>query len=76
MVINLAETTVKCPVAPLEFTFLADAFFSEKGIRDKVEIFLITPLSGAFTKPKVTKMSSSLLEKKTILIKREIFQIK
>ena len=51
LVINLAETLIKCPVAPLEFTFLADAFFEDKGIRDKVNITYVTPLSGAFTKP-------------------------
>jgi sulfide:quinone oxidoreductase len=66
LVINLAETLIKCPVAPLEFAFLADAYFTEKGIRDKVEIFYVTPLSGAFTKPKATAMLSKLLDEKKI----------
>lgn len=66
LVVNLAETVIKCPVAPLEFAFLADAFFAEKGMRDKVEIFYVTPLSGAFTKPKATAMLSQLLEEKGI----------
>lgn len=66
LVINLAETLIKCPVAPLEFTFLADAYFEEKGIRDKVNITYVTPLSGAFTKPKATAMLSTLLEEKKI----------
>lgn len=68
LVINLAETLIKCPVAPLEFTFLADAFFEEKGIRDKVNITYVTPLSGAFTKPKATAMLSDLLEEKKIKV--------
>jgi sulfide:quinone oxidoreductase len=68
MVINLAETTIKCPVAPLEFAFLADAYFTEKGIRDKVDIQYVTPLSGAFTKPIATKMLSQLMEKKNIQV--------
>jgi sulfide:quinone oxidoreductase len=66
LVINLAESLIKCPVAPLEFAFLADAFFIEKGIRDKVDITYVTPLSGAFTKPKATKVLSQLLQKKNI----------
>jgi sulfide:quinone oxidoreductase len=66
LVINLAETLIKCPVAPLEFTFLADAYFTEKGIRDKVEIFYVTPLSGAFTKPKATAMLNKLMDEKNI----------
>jgi sulfide:quinone oxidoreductase len=66
LVINLAETLIKCPVAPLEFTFLADAYFTEKGMRDKVEIFYVTPLSGAFTKPKATAMLDKLMGEKNI----------
>jgi len=66
LVINMAETLIKCPVAPLEFTFLADAYFTEKGMRDKVEIFYVTPLSGAFTKPKATAMLDKLMDEKNI----------
>jgi len=33
LVINIAESVIKCPVAPLEFAFLADAYFTEKGHR-------------------------------------------
>ena len=66
LVINLAETQIKCPVAPLEFTFLADAYFTERGMRDKVEIKYVTPLSGAFTKPKATEMLNGLMAEKNI----------
>lgn len=68
LVINLAESIIKCPVAPLEFAFLADAFFTEKGMRDKVEIIYTTPLSGAFTKPIATRMLSQLMEEKGIKV--------
>jgi len=68
MVINIAELPFKCPVAPLEFAFLADEFFVKKGIRDKVNIYYTTPLSGAFTKPKSSKMLGELLKEKNIQI--------
>jgi len=68
MVLNIAEMPIKCPVAPLEFIFLADWFFHEKGVRDKVEIILVTPLSGAFTKPKASEYFSTLAESKGIQI--------
>lgn len=68
MVINIAELPFKCPVAPLEFVFLADEFFIKKGIRDKVNIYYTTPLSGAFTKPKSSKMLGELLKEKNIHI--------
>ena len=31
LVIHITEMPIKCPVAPLEFTFLADAFFEGEG---------------------------------------------
>lgn len=73
LVINLAETLIKCPVAPLEFAFLADAYFTEKGMRDKVDISYVTPLSGAFTKPKATKMLSKLLIDKKINVVSDFY---
>ncbi|MGE5424637.1 MAG: FAD-dependent oxidoreductase, partial [Syntrophothermus sp.] len=66
LVINLADMPIKCPVAPLEFAMLADAYFSGKGIRDKIKISYVTPLSGAFTKPGAAKVLGALLEKKNI----------
>lgn len=68
LVVNIAELPYKCPVAPLEFVFFADAFFTERGIRDKVKITYVTPMSGAFTKPRATKMLGDLLEQKNIEI--------
>ncbi|MEO9964156.1 MAG: FAD/NAD(P)-binding oxidoreductase [Reichenbachiella sp.] len=68
LVINISESIIKCPVAPLEFAFLADAYFTEKGIRDKVDISYVTPMAGAFTKPKATAMLSNLLKEKGITV--------
>ncbi|MCK5050493.1 MAG: NAD(P)/FAD-dependent oxidoreductase [Candidatus Cloacimonetes bacterium] len=65
-VIHLTEMPIKCPVAPLEFSFLADAFFHKKGIREKVEMTYITPLSGAFTKQNCSNVLGYLLEDKKI----------
>jgi len=61
LVINVADNPIKCPVAPLEFAFLADSYFTHKAMRNKVNITYVTPLSGAFTKPKASKMLGSLL---------------
>ncbi len=66
LVMAISELPYKCPVAPIEFVFLADAFFTEKGIRDKVNITYVTPMSGAFTKPIASKMLSELLKEKNI----------
>lgn len=66
VVVHINEMPIKCPVAPLEFTFLADTFFKERGIRDKVQLTYVTPLSGAFTKPKASKKLGHLLTDKGI----------
>jgi len=59
---------IKCPVAPLEFLFLADAYFTERGMRDKVELHLVTPLSGAFTKPVSSRALGEFLDRKGISV--------
>lgn len=66
LVIHITEMPIKCPVAPLEFAFLADSYFHKKGIRDQVEIVYVTPLSGAFTKEYSSKTLGYLLEEKNI----------
>jgi len=73
LVINVADNPIKCPVAPLEFLFYADAFFTERGMRDKVNIKYVTPLTGAFTKPRSAKLLGSLLESKNIEMVTDFF---
>ncbi|HVJ08465.1 MAG TPA: FAD/NAD(P)-binding oxidoreductase [Acidisarcina sp.] len=68
LVLNFTEMPIKCPVAPLEFLFLADAYFTERGMRDKVDLHLVTPLSGAFTKPKASQVLGDFLERKKISV--------
>ena len=71
LVINVVDQPIKCPVAPLEFAFLADWYFVKRGMRDRVEIAYVTPLDGAFTKPVAAKTLAHLLEDKHIALKTE-----
>jgi sulfide:quinone oxidoreductase len=73
LVIVIPELPIKCPVAPLEFAFLAEAYFTEHGIRDKVEISYVTLMSGAFTKPIASKMLGELLEEKNIEVVTDFY---
>ncbi len=68
LVMCISELPYKCPVAPIEFVCLAEAFFTKKGMRDKVDITYVTPMPGAFTKPVATKMLSELLLEKNIKV--------
>ena len=66
LVIDIVDMPIKCPVAPLEFAFLADWYFTKRGMRDRVDITYVTPLPGAFTKPTCSTSLGYLLEQKGI----------
>lgn len=66
LVINIVDMPIKCPVAPLEFAFLADAYFKKRGIRDKVRISYVTPLDAAFTKPVAAGVFGDFLTQKGV----------
>jgi sulfide:quinone oxidoreductase len=68
VVINIAELPFKCPVAPLEFAFMAHWFFSKNGVRKNIEIELVTPLSAAFTKPVAAGILGKICEEKNIKV--------
>ncbi len=59
---------IKCPVAPLEFTFLADAYFRRRDMRDRVDLVYATPLPGAFTKPVASARLGSMLDDRNITV--------
>jgi sulfide:quinone oxidoreductase len=71
LVVNVVDMPIKCPVAPLEFCFLADWYFTERGIRDQVEITYATPLDGAFTKPIASQHLGGMLEARDIELATE-----
>jgi sulfide:quinone oxidoreductase len=66
VVVNVVDMPIKCPVAPLEFCFLADWYFRERGIRDRVDLVYATPLDGAFTKPVASQQLAGMLAEKGI----------
>jgi sulfide:quinone oxidoreductase len=71
LVVNIVDMPIKCPIAPLEFVYLADSYFTKRGIREKVEISLVTPLDGAFTKPIAAHHLGHLLDRKNIKLVTE-----
>jgi sulfide:quinone oxidoreductase len=68
LVVHISEMPIKCPVAPLEFSFLADWWLTKEGLRDKTELVYVTPLSGAFTKPIASRVLGHLLDEKGIKV--------
>ena len=65
-VLNVAEMPIKCPVAPLEFVCLVDEYLTRRGIRSRTKLTLMTPLSGAFTKPICNDMLTDMLVAKGV----------
>jgi sulfide:quinone oxidoreductase len=61
IVVNVVDMPIKCPVAPLEFCFLADWYFTERGIRERVDLTYVTPLDAAFTKPVAARQLGAML---------------
>ena len=43
IVVCVVDMPIKCPVAPLEFCFLADWYFRERNIRDRVDLTYMIP---------------------------------
>jgi sulfide:quinone oxidoreductase len=71
LVVNPIDMPIKCPVAPLEFCFLADWYLRERGVRDEVELTYVTSLDGAFTKPVASAHLTGLLAEKGIVLETE-----
>ena len=71
LVVHITDMPIKCPVAPLEFTFLADAWLRERGLRDRVEMVYVTPLPGAFTKPIASAHLGSMLDERQITVESD-----
>jgi len=71
IVVNVVDMPIKCPVAPLEFAFLADWYFHRRGIRDRVDLTYVTPLDGAFTKAIASRELSGLLGRKGVRLVTE-----
>jgi sulfide:quinone oxidoreductase len=69
--VNIVDMPIKCPVAPIEFCFLADSYFRSRGIRHRVELTLVTPLDGAFTRAVCNRELSGLLEDKGVRLVTE-----
>ena len=71
VVVNVVDMPIKCPVAPLEFCFLADWYFHERGMRDRVQLTYVTPLDGAFTRPVASEHLGGLLNDRGIEVVTE-----
>ncbi len=71
LVVHIVDMPIKCPVAPLEFAFLVEAYLRQRGRRDRVEVIYATPLPGAFTKPIASARLGSMLDERKITVESD-----
>ena len=71
LVVNIFEMPIKCPVAPMEFLFLADDFFRKRGVRKDIEMVFATPLDKAFTRPICASVLGDMLGQRGIKLETE-----
>lgn len=71
LVVHITELPFKCPVAPLEFAFLADDWLRQHGLRERTELVFVTPLDGAFTKPVASRELGRALEERGISLETD-----
>jgi sulfide:quinone oxidoreductase len=64
--VGVAGIPYKCPPAPVEFVFMIDQNLRRRGIRDKSEITLLSPLNRAFTIESASKLVQPLMEQRGI----------
>jgi sulfide:quinone oxidoreductase len=68
IVVGVGGIPHKCPVAPLEFTFLLDEFLTRRHLREQTEITYTYPLGRVFTIETVAEVVQPLLEQRDITI--------
>ena len=71
LVVHVTDVPIKCPVAPLEFTFLADDWLRRRGLRSHTELVFVTPMDGAFTKPVASERLGSMLSDRDVAVEAD-----
>jgi sulfide:quinone oxidoreductase len=56
----------KCPMAPLEITFMLDDYFRERGMRDKVQLHYTYPIGRVHTLENVAKWAAPEMDRRGI----------
>ena len=66
ILVGIAGIPYKCPPAPVEFVFMAEEYLRKRGLRDRSEITLLSPLNRAFTIEPASKLIQPIMEERGI----------
>jgi sulfide:quinone oxidoreductase len=64
--VGIAGIPYKCPPAPVEFVFMLEEYLRRRGIRERSEVTLLSPLNRAFTIESASKVIQPILEERGI----------
>jgi sulfide:quinone oxidoreductase len=64
--VGVAGIPYKCPPAPVEFVFMLEERLRRRGVRDRSEITLLSPLNRAFTIESASKVVEPLMRQRGI----------
>ena len=68
IVVGVGGLPYKCPVAPLEFTFLLDEYLTDRHLRARTELVYTYPINRVFSIATVAEAAQPLLEARGIHI--------
>lgn len=66
--VGVSGIPYKCPPAPVEFVFMLDDFLRKRGIRERSQVTLLSPLNRAFTIEPASKLVQPLMEDRGIAL--------
>ena len=64
--VGVAGIPYKCPPAPVEFTLLVEEYLRRRGIRERSEVTLLSPLNRAFTIESASKLIAPIMQRRGI----------
>ena len=68
LVLSVIGTPHMCPAAPLEFVFMADDWFRERGLREDVEITYTYPIQRVHGNPNIAEWARPLMDDRDIAV--------
>ena len=66
LLVGVAGIPYKCPPAPVEFVLMVEEYLRKRGVRDRSQVTLLSPLNRAFTIESASKLVQPIMEQRGI----------
>ena len=66
LIVGVAGIPYKCPPAPVEFVLMVDQYLRRRGIREKTDLALLSPLNRAFTIESASNLVKPIMDERRI----------